>query len=212
MKNLAVLLFLVILTGLGVAKASPPNWSGRYAPCNHHSDLLDHGYVDLAVRISTVNPLLAQQFARAMEFWSGVLDLDWHAVDSQDCAIQLVDGTPALFDFCLCMSARSQIPDRSAFEGWIAFNPRMKLTKHQMFLDSVHEIGHLLGLPHNPDESSVMFSFGLEKGASLDAADLDMLAARHQLRAQISSQHRGMKEIRVTEPAKHGHSPTDAGF
>ncbi len=89
----------------------------------------------------------------------------------------------------------------------------MKLTKHQMFLDSVHEIGHLLGLPHNPDETSVMFSFGLEKGASLDAADLDILAARHQLRAQISSQHRGMKEIRVTEPVtKHGHSPTDAGF
>jgi len=156
--------------------------------------------MDLAVRISTSNTILAQQFARAMQFWTEVLDVEWHEVDTQDCAIQLVDGTPALFDFCMCMSAKSQFPDRPAFQGWIAFNPRLKLTEHEMFLDSVHEIGHLLGLTHNPNDSSVMFYFGVDKAALLDAADLNALAAQHQLRPRKG----GMKEVRVIVPGQTG--------
>jgi hypothetical protein len=152
--------------------------------------------MDLAVRMSTSSALLKEQFAKAMDFWTGVLDLEWHEVDSEDCAIQLVDGTPALFGFCSCLSAKSQFPDRTDFQGWIAFNPRLKLTRRDMFLDSVHEIGHLLGLPHNPSDSSVMFYFGLDKAASLDAADLDTLAARHQLRPGIS--------VRVIVPGQTG--------
>ena len=154
--------------------------------------------MDLAVRISTSNAELAQQFARALDFWTGVLDLEWHETDSEDCAIQLVDGAPALFDFCTCMSARSHLPDRTAFEGWIAFNPRLKLTEQQMFLDSVHEIGHLLGLPHNPSAASVMSSFGDEDSASLDATDLDHLAARHQLR--VSLRAGGVRDVPVIVP------------
>ena len=121
-----------------------------------------------------------------MEFWSGVLDIDWHEESSDDCAIQVVDGTPSLFDFCLCLSARAQSPDQPAFQGWVAFNPRMKLSREEMYLDSVHEIGHLLGLQHNPNDSSVMFYFGLGKMVSLDAHDLRSLASRHQLRASIA--------------------------
>src|ERR1700722_2590293 len=168
--------------GFGIAEASPANWTGRYAPCSHHSDLLNRQHVDLGVRISTSNAILAQEFARALDFWSGVLDIEWHEVDSEDCAIQVVDGSPAVFDFCVCLSARSQLPDRSGFQGWIAFNPRMKLTKHEMFLDSVHEIGHLLGLPHNPSNSSVMFYLGHDKDTALEGADLKTLGEQHQLR------------------------------
>jgi hypothetical protein len=191
---------------LGVAEASTPNWTGKYAPCNHHSDLLKRQHVDLGVRISTSNPILAQQFEKAMSFWTGVLDFTWHEVHSQDCAIQLVDGTPALFDFCVCLSARSQFPDRPAFQGWIAFNPRMRLTKEEMFVDSVHEIGHLLGLPHNPSESSIMFYFGLDKTLSLDATDLQTLAASHRLRPGIATGNR-LRQVRVIEPGQiEGHS------
>jgi hypothetical protein len=182
----ALFFILLAMSGMGIAEASPANWEGRYAPCSRHADLLSREHVDLAVRFSTSNSMLAQQFAKAMDFWREVLDLDWHEVDSDDCAIQLVDGSPALFNFCACMSARSQLPDRPAFQGWIAFNPRFELTKHEMFLDSVHEIGHLLGLPHNADDSSVMFSFGVEKPVSLDATDLDILSTRHLLRANLS--------------------------
>jgi hypothetical protein len=192
------------MTGFNIAEASPSNspsnWTGRYGPCNRHSDLLSRQHLDLAVRISTSNVVLAQQFAKAMDFWTQVLDLEWHEVNSQDCSVQLVDGTPALFDFCLCLSARSQLPDRPAFQGWIAFNPRFKLNKQEMFLDSVHEIGHLLGLQHNPHDSSVMFAFGLDKSASLDTMDLMALSVRHQLRRPISLQQGSTQQVRVTLP------------
>ncbi len=201
MKFLAVLIFfLPVVPSLAQEKlvanslahaslptAIPANWTGKYAPCERHNDLLSHDHLDLAVRISTANAALAKQFENALDFWSGILDLDWHEVGAADeCSMQLVDGTPSLFNWCVCMSARSQLPDRENFQGWIAFNPRYKLSKEGMFLDSVHEIGHVLGLAHNPDESSIMFSFGLdEESAWLDAADLDALALRHTLRPEI---------------------------
>lgn len=144
--------------------------------------------MNLGVRISTSNPALARQFEKAMEFWSGILDLNWHEEDSPNCSMQLVDGTPDLFDSvdsCRCISARSQVPGRPAFQGWIAFNPGAKMTEHEMFVASVHEIGHLLGLPHNPSGSSVMFFLGLEGSLSLDAADLEALAGRHKLREGV---------------------------
>jgi hypothetical protein len=174
------------LAHTSIPSVIPANWTGKYAPCERHDDLLSHDHLDLAVRISTANRVLAEQFENALDFWSGILDLDWHEVGATDeCSMQLVDGTPSLFNWCVCMSARSQLPDREDFQGWIAFNPRFKLSKDTMFLDSVHEIGHVLGLAHNPDESSIMSTFGDEKSAWLDAADLDELAIRHTLRPGI---------------------------
>ncbi len=155
--------------------------------------------MNVGVRISTSNAALAGQFERALEFWSQVLDLDWHEVNSTDCSLQLVDGTPSIFNWCACMSARSQLPDHPAFQGWIAFNPSLKLSKREMFLDSVHEIGHLLGLTHNPSDASVMYFFGLEKAASLDYADLNLLATKHALRPGILGGH-GLTEIPVNAP------------
>lgn len=200
-------LFAVLLLtfGCGIAEASPPNWTGDYAPCKRHADLLSREHVNLGVRISTLNVVLARQFERAMDFWTDIVDLDWHEVDSEDCAIELVDGTPQLFDSanpCGCLSARSQFPDRLAFEGWIAFNPRLKFSKQEMFLDSVHEIGHLLGLSHNPSDLSVMYFDELDKSASLDSADLEALAARHKLRVGITG-----TRVPVSSKPSSGHSP-----
>ena len=184
-----------------VPAATPANWTGKYARCERHDDLLSHEHLDLAVRISTGNADLAEQFERALDFWSGVLDLEWHEASAADeCSMQLLDGTPSLFNWCVCMSARSQLPDREGFQGWIAFNPRYKLSKDAMFLDSVHEIGHVLGLAHNPDESSIMYSFGdEERFAWLDQADLDALALRHALRPQILAT-RGKNSVMVRLP------------
>lgn len=208
MKLLTVLLLFLPAVSC-YAAAAPANWTGQYAPCERHADLLSHEHLDLAVRISTANDVLAQQFENALEFWSGIVDLDWHEVAAGDeCSMQLVDGTPSLFNWCICMSARSQLPDRDDFQGWIAFNPRFKLSKDEMFLDSVHEIGHVLGLAHNPDESSVMFSFGLdEKSAWLDVADLDALALRHSLRPGILGPH-GKMNVMVRLPQRFAeHTP-----
>ncbi len=169
--------------------AAPPNWSGPYTPCRRHADLLSHGHMELGVRIATSNAALARQFEEAMDFWAQVLDIDWHETDSDDCAIELVDGTPALFDIagdCGCAIARAQYPDRADFEGWIAFNPEPKFTRQEMFRNSVHELGHLFGLGHNPDSSSVMFFSDFDQLVSLDSADLAALAARHKLRANVA--------------------------
>ncbi len=180
---------------------TPANWTGKYAPCERHDDLLSHDHLDLAVRISTANPVLAEEFENALDFWSSVLDLDWHEAGGADeCSMQLVDGTPSLFNWCVCMSARAQLPDREDFEGWIAFNPRYKLSKQAMFLDSVHEIGHVLGLAHNPDESSIMFASGDEKTSVwLDETDLDALALRHALRNGVRGPH-GRTNVMVRVP------------
>jgi len=185
-KFLTVLI-CVIPAVSALAQETPANWTGKYSTCERHEDLLSHEHLDIAVRISTANPVLAEQFENALDFWSGILDLDWHEVGvDAECSMQLVDGTPSLFDWCVCMSARAQLPDRGNFQGWIAFNPRFKLSKDAMFLDSVHEIGHVLGLAHNPDESSIMSAFGdEEKSARLDSADLHELAVRHTLRPGI---------------------------
>ena len=156
------------------------NWSGRYAPCEQRDEILKRGHMNLGVRFSTSDPALAWAFARAMDFWSTVLDLEWHEDDSADCAVQVVEGHRGLFK--RGEAARSQLPDRPAFQGWVAFNREVFLPESEKFLVSVHELGHLLGLRHNPDARSVMFFVRLGGPASLDATDLANLAASHALR------------------------------
>ncbi len=184
MWKVCLRLLALIAVSLSAALATPANWTGKYAPCGRHNQLLSHGHVDLGVRAASANPVLDRAFFRAMDFWAGVLDMTWHESGSGDCAVELVDGAKSLFDVP-GVAARSQYPDRADFEGWVAFNPASKLTAQQMFVISVHEIGHLLGLPHNPSGSSVMYFFTLDESVWLDSADLTALAARHKLRSSI---------------------------
>jgi hypothetical protein len=182
------LLLVVFLTGSLAQAASPNrNWSGPYSPCLKHDVLLRRGHMELGVKISTPNVILAQQFERAMDYWSEVLDMTWHEVDSDNCSVQLVDGTPELFasSGCTCTAARSQLPDRLGFQGWIAFNPAMRSTAEQMFRDSVHELGHLFGLQHNPSSASVMFFDNFDQDGALDLFDLRALAVMHKLRPLV---------------------------
>ncbi|HVW12024.1 MAG TPA: matrixin family metalloprotease [Bryobacteraceae bacterium] len=184
MKKLCLRLLALFAVSLSAALATPANWTGEYAPCDRHNQLLSHDHIDLGVRATSANPLLDRAFLHAMDFWAGVLDMTWHEADSSDCAVELVDGAKSLFE-TPGVAARSQYPDRADFEGWVAFNPASKLTEQQMFVISVHEIGHLLGLPHNPSGSSVMYFFTLDESVWLDSADLSALAARHKLRSTM---------------------------
>ena len=160
---------------------SPANWSADYGPCNRHSELLSQEHMDLGVRVATANQVLAEQFLRAMDSWASILDLDWHEDDTQSCSIQLVDGERELFQ-PPTIAARSQLPDRLGFQGWIAFNPQQKLSEAELFGISLHEIGHMLGLQHSPNVMSVMYSFNLDGQKWLDLTDLAALAAHHKLR------------------------------
>ena len=88
-KNKMRLIFVWLLICLSVAVGeTPSNWTANYPPCNRHSELLKQGHMDLGVRVATANPLLAEQFRRAMDSWARILDLDWREDDTQNCSIQ----------------------------------------------------------------------------------------------------------------------------
>ncbi len=184
-RSPASLLVLWILWGIcAVAKAEPAaNWTANYPTCGRHAELLKHGPMILGVRLATANPVLAEEFKAALNFWATILDLNWHEDDSENCAIELVDGKRDLFEpEPENMAARSQFPDRLGFEGWIVFNPAVALSRTELYRISVHEIGHMLGLRHSANTLSLMYGLDLDCSESLDAEDLASLAAHHKLR------------------------------
>ncbi len=192
-----VLVRLIVSYLLAVSASIPAersaNWSGEYSPCDRHSELLEKRHLKLGVRFSTSNLRLAAEFARALDFWATVLDMEWREDNSGSCAIQIVDGRPDLF--IPGQVARAQLPDRSAFQGWIAFNPNVSLPANEMFFTAVHELGHLLGLKHNSSAWSVMFYLQEDEPLFLNKADLGELAACHKLRVNRLDQ-----PLRVTAP------------
>jgi len=156
------------------------NWSANNSACEGHSVLLEKGHLNLGVRFSTSNPELVTASARELDFWATVLDMEWHEDTSRGCAIQIIDGHPGLF--IRAQVARGQFPNQSGFQGLIAFNPRISLPASEQFFVAVHELGHLLGLSHNPSASSIMFYLNVDEPFVLDKADLSALAACHKLR------------------------------
>jgi hypothetical protein len=161
--------------------ALPGGWGGDYGPCDRHGELLNTGRLRLRVRFSISDEHLTRAFTRALDFWATVLDMEWRMEDSRECSIHVFTGHARLFR--AAETARAQFPDRSAFQGWVAFNPKLVLSEDQQYLVSVHELGHLFGLPHNPSARSIMFFLGVPGPFWLDAADIEALAARHKLQA-----------------------------
>ena len=162
------------------------NWQGDFPPCHQRFELLKRDPMNLGVKISTSNAVLAHQFREALDFWATVVDMNWHEDESDSCAMELVDGTPAILKTSIV--ARSQFTEWDNFQGWIAFNPRAPLTNTELYLTAVHEIGHMLGLKHNPSMHSVMYYLDLEGTEVLDPTDLATLAMRHKLRVTSLSE------------------------
>ena len=137
--NTCTAMLCLALTFTMKASEQPGAWTGNYLPCDRHTELLKHESMDLGVRFSMLNGVLEAEFARAMNFWATILDMEWHREDSRDCAIQIVDGYPGLFKSA--EAARAQFPGTRSFQGWIAFNPRSFLPASELFVIAVHELG-----------------------------------------------------------------------
>jgi hypothetical protein len=170
----------VLTLPVSFADQRTTNWAGDFSPCHQRFELLKRENMNLGVKISTSNPALAREFRQALDFWARVVDMSWHEDDSSSCAMQLVDGTPAILKTSIV--ARSQFTEWDNFQGWIAFNPKAPLSTTEMYLTAVHEIGHMFGLKHNPSVHSVMYYLDLEGSEVLDQSDLSTLAGRHKLR------------------------------
>lgn len=184
-RSVARFLLLALCAALSALLADPPriNWTGNFARCDSHAELLKRDSMRLGVRLSTSNPAVATEFKRAMDFWASIIDMSWHEDRTSSCALELVDGTPAILQHAVV--ARAQFTEWQHFEGWIAFDPRAPLTKTEMYVTAVHEIGHMLGLRHNPNPGSVMYYIDLEGPEVLDGYDLTTLAVHHKLRLDI---------------------------
>jgi len=202
-KTTARAMLVCLLGALSIRAADlPGDWSGDYPPCRRHDELLKPGHMRLGIWLATAEPRLSEAFTRALDFWAGILDMEWHEEHSSNCSIQIVTGPARLFR--PAELARAQFPGRPAFQGWIALNPAAAVSDEERYLLAVHEVGHLLGLPHNPSARSVMYFLCFEGPPQLDATDLARLAARHKLRAVITVDTRlpsGPKLDRAGAPA-----------
>jgi hypothetical protein len=150
--------------------------------------------MSLGVRFSTSNRLLAAEFARALDYWARIVEMNWHVEDGRGCAIQVVDGSSDLFK--PAEAARAQFPAAPSFQGWIAFNPRIPMAASELFLVSVHEVGHVLGLPHSRNASSVMYFLRVDGPVLLDGEDMAALAACHTLRSDSERSSSAAEEQR----------------
>lgn len=184
-RTAVYLLLLALFAAAPGFLADPPqvNWTGNFAHCDSRAELLKRDSMRLGVRLSTSNPSVAREFKRAMDFWAKIIDMSWHEDRTSSCSLELVDGTPAILQNAVV--ARAQFVEWQNFEGWIAFDPHAPLTKTEMYLTAVHEIGHMLGLRHNPNPSSIMYYIDLEGPEVLDSYDLTSLAAHHKLRSDV---------------------------
>lgn len=171
------------VTAVKIHAAQTLNWTGDFTPCTRHSELLKHGPMSVGVKFSTSNRSIEREFKRAMDFWSSIVDMEWYKDDTAACSINVVDGTPDILTNSVI--ARSQFPEWGDFQGWIAFDPRASLSKFEIYVTAVHEIGHMLGLRHNSNASSVMYFLDVDGPEVVDRNDLLSLVEHHQLRIPL---------------------------
>ena len=137
--------------------------------------------MDIGVWVNTSDAVLTAEFRHALDFWANVLDMTWHEEDTPQCSVQVAYGGPSLFNNDV-VAARSQFVDGQNFHGWIAFNPKCKLSRTDTYLTAIHEFGHMLGLRHNPNPKSIMYFLDPDDPPLLDPKDHTCLIARHKVR------------------------------
>lgn len=181
------------LCGLFVISVLPSfaqaNWTGPYSACMNSKELTKTGHMRVGVRYDLSNAVIVKQFHRAFDFWATVLDADFFDEPSASCAIAIVTGTEATL-YGGTVVARSQLPDRPNFNGWIAIDPRANtyLEQSEAVAIWIHEIGHLLGLKHSRSAGSLMYYIDVDAHSRLEAADLRALASLHTLRPILQTQ------------------------
>lgn len=163
------------------------NWTSADAPCAKYDDLLKPVLGDIGVRFDA-GEAWAGAFRWAIGFWNTVLAANLHEdKDLNTCAVRIIEGGPNILDHTVV--ARSQIPDWTGFQGKIAVSPEAAkhMSRSEMYGTAVHEIGHILGLKHNPSCGSVMYFLNVDGSDALDRDDILELRKHHQLRPAVEA-------------------------
>jgi hypothetical protein len=136
-----------------------------------------------------VNRAWANAFRRALKFWNSVLLVNFHEERSLNaCSIRIVSGSPEILNNAIL--ARSQLIGRVNFRGKIAVSPRSakEMNSAAIYATAVHELGHMLGLKHNPNSRSIMYFLDVDGDQCLDREDILELSAHHELRPATISE------------------------
>ena len=139
--------------------------------------------MNLGVRFDSRNPDVVQEFKRALDFWSKILDMEWHEDSTSTCSIDLMDGIPAGTAQMLVHDKPVGLSIRSF--GIVAIDDRYKLAESEWYAIGAHELGHLFGLQHNSNPKSVMYYIHVSGDEALDSTDIAALSARHRMRISL---------------------------
>ncbi len=154
--------------------------------CQNAGILRSSHHLELAVQFSTHDPRIIEQSSRALKRWSEIADIAWYREDSNDCSISIADGK---------FTDEDELAEANAEAGSITFASAGELTVNELFITAFHEIGHLLGLQHNPSPHSVMYWIGIRGDEVLNESDMRTLAATHALRAGSGCNESGSCEV-----------------
>ena len=205
----AIICFGCICQVAAQAQENPPtNWDSPDAPCAQYDKLRSRALGNIGVRID-VNRAWANAFRQAFKFWNSVLMVNFHEERGLDaCSIRIINGSPGILNHVTL--ARSQLTGWVHFRGKIAVNPRSakELNGAAIYAIAVHELGHMLGLKHNPSGRSIMYFLNADGSEYLDQQDILELSAHHELRpttiSEIPIQAVQPKTARVSRSDREG--------
>ena len=161
------------------------NWTSPDVPCAKYDDLRNIELGDVGVKLD-VDGEWADGVRRALRFWNMVLDANFHEESRLEaCSIRIIYAGPEIVSHA--QVARSQITEWEHFRGKIAFRriAAQELSSGEVYAIAVHEIGHMLGLKHNPKARSVMYFLNVDGSEALDVQDIVDLSRRHKMRREV---------------------------
>ena len=145
--------------------------------CENAAIFKSSRHLELGVRFSTRDPRIVEQTSFALNRWSEIADISWHGDNSNNCSIDVEDGT---------FTDDKEVAEANASNGSIVFASAGELTARELWFTAFHEIGHLLGLQHNANPHSVMYWIDFRGDEVLDVSDMRALSAAHALRAECN--------------------------